>query len=395
MRVLRRLLAGLLLASFGAALGLGAMEAGVRLLHLVPSRFWNPDPLLGTWHIPGKSGWWTQEEHEFVVPVTISSAGLRDVEHPPDKPAGVRRVLLLGDSYIEALQVRLEEMLGRQLEQRLNEAGSQRYEVLSMGVSGYGTASEFLYYRETGRKWKPDVVVLSFYPGNDVKNNSPTLEPALIPTYDDAGNVQRVIGKESGGEPKGLLGSWQTYQYFRKQIVTRNPTAARLLVGLGLLKQSAMRPPPMMDGVPVDYWVYAAKPPEEWEKAWVHSENLIRALATEVRKDGAKFALIVVTARDHVHADSWRQVLDTYPGMSEKQWDLEGPERRVLDFCRREKIACLHLSPIFAAHLGDGERLHFVHDGHWTAAGHALVAKSLAAFLNENGLIQADKTEVR
>jgi hypothetical protein len=81
--------------------------------------------------------------------------------------------------------------------------------------------------------------------------------------------------------------------------------------------------------------------------------------------------------------------------MSEKQWNLDGPERRVLDFCRREKIACLHLSPIFAAHLGDGERLHFVHDGHWTAAGHALVARSLAAFLNENDSTQADKTEVR
>ena len=48
-----------------------------------------------------------------------------------------------------------------------------------MGVSGYGTASEYLWYRDVGRAFHPDIVLLSFYPGNDVRNNSPTLEPTL------------------------------------------------------------------------------------------------------------------------------------------------------------------------------------------------------------------------
>jgi hypothetical protein len=396
MGVLRRLLAGLLLVSFGAALGLGALEAGVRVLHLVPSRFWQPHPLLGTWHVAGKTGWWTQEEHEFTVPVTISSAGLRDVEHEVAKPPGVRRVLLLGDSYIEALQVPLEQMIGRQLEQRLSEAGGRRWEVISVGVSGYGTASELLYYREMGRRWSPDVVVLAFYPGNDVRNNSPSLEPVLPPLYDEDGRLLRIVGKQGGGERRrGVLGSLQAYEYVRKQILTRNPAVARLLAGAGLMKESALRPIPMVDGVPVDYWVYAQTPSAEWERAWAYSEGLITELAAAAREDGAEFALAIVTARDHLYPDSWRQVLATYPGMSGKRWDLEGPERRILDFCRREKIACLHLSPIFAAHLDDGERLHFVHDGHWTAAGHALAARSLAAFLMDNDSIHSHETEVR
>ena len=49
-----------------------------------------------------------------------------------------------------------------------------------MGVSGYGTASEYLWYRDARpRAIEPDLVLLSFYPGNDVRNNSPTLEPTL------------------------------------------------------------------------------------------------------------------------------------------------------------------------------------------------------------------------
>jgi hypothetical protein len=107
------LVAGLALALVGLVLAAGAMEVGVRLLHLEPDRFWQPDPLLGTRPVPGRSGWWTQEDREFVVPVTINSHGWRDVERPVDKPPGTTRVLVLGDSFAEALQVPLDDFSSR------------------------------------------------------------------------------------------------------------------------------------------------------------------------------------------------------------------------------------------------------------------------------------------
>ena len=56
----RRLLAGAVLAGFGIGLALLSLEIGVRVLHLMPSRFWRPDATLGTRLIPGATGWWTQ-----------------------------------------------------------------------------------------------------------------------------------------------------------------------------------------------------------------------------------------------------------------------------------------------------------------------------------------------
>ena len=78
----RRLLGGLILVGFGVGMALLILEAGVRMLHLVPDRFWRPDPLLGTALLPDAHGWWTQEEHEFFVPVTINAAGRRDLDRP-------------------------------------------------------------------------------------------------------------------------------------------------------------------------------------------------------------------------------------------------------------------------------------------------------------------------
>ena len=43
----RELLAGTVLAGMGILFALALLELGVRWLHLVPDRFWEPDPVLG------------------------------------------------------------------------------------------------------------------------------------------------------------------------------------------------------------------------------------------------------------------------------------------------------------------------------------------------------------
>ncbi len=379
----RRVLAATVLAGFGVALALGTLEIGVRMVHLVPDRFWAPDAKLGTKLVAGKRGWWTQEEREFTTPVQINADGRRDLERPVHKPPGTYRVLLLGDSFIEAMQVALEQTFARRLEAALNRPGGPPVEVISMGVSGYGTASQYLWYRDEGRAYGPDVVLLSFYPGNDVRNNSPTLEPTLRPVYDADGTLLRVAsaGRAGGGDgTRGWLASSAAYTYFRKLVITRQPALAERLATVGLLDQAAVRPLPMVDGVPVDYWVSAGEPPPGWGDAWAYTERLLATLRDAVRADGARFAVMVVTAHEQIYPGDWQQLLETYPAMQRVAWDLNGPERHVLAWCERAAVPCVQLSPAFLARR-DQERLHFPYDGHWTAAGNALAAQTVANFL--------------
>ncbi|MFN8643949.1 MAG: SGNH/GDSL hydrolase family protein [Candidatus Binatia bacterium] len=377
-----RLLGGLFLAAFGAALALGMLEVGVRVLHLVPDRFWQPDPKLGTVLVPGASGWWTQEEHEFFVPIRINAAGRRDLDRTPQKPPGTFRILLLGDSFVEALQVPIEQTFARALEQRLTADAGRPVEVVSMGVSGYGTAAEYLWYRDVGRSFGPDLVLLSFYPGNDVRNNSPILEPTLRPVYAPDGTPDHIAGGKGGeGGGRGLLGRSAAYQYARKVVLTRQPALAARLAGWGLLDAQALRPVPMEQGVPVDYGVFAVHPSPAWQDAWAHTEATLAALRDAVRADGATLVIMVVTAREQVYPDDWTQLQATYPAMREQSWDLNGPERRVLSWCALNDVPCVPLSPAFVAARDNAPRLHWHFDGHWTPAGHALAAETMAAAL--------------
>jgi hypothetical protein len=312
----------------------------------------------------------------------------------------VFRVLILGDSFIEAMQVPLEETFGRRLEAELETVmGKAAVQVASMGVSGYGTASQTLYYEQSGRRLEPDLVLLAFYPGNDVRDNSPALEPLLRPVYGRDETLERVVslGKDSANAEakRGLLWKLQSYQYARKILLTKQPRLAGFLADLGLLKQQAVREAETNGGVPVDYGVYAAALSVEWEDAWRRTTRLLERLNEAVRSDGSRLVIMIVTARDHVYPKAWARVLEANPPMRERRWDLEAPELRVVEWCKENAIPYIRLSPVFAERAKQGESLHFIYDGHWNAKGHALAARTVAASLEQAGLLDTKRTEER
>jgi hypothetical protein len=366
----------------------GLLEVGVRILHLVPDRFWEPDAVLGVRLIPGRRGWWTQEDREFLVPVQINRHGLRDVEREFAKPAGTFRILVLGDSFVEAMHVPLEDTFARQLEQRLNaDRPAVPIEVVAAGVSGYGTASELLYFERTGKRYQPDLVVLAFYPGNDVKNNSPVLEDTFKPVYAADGTVEKVVGAQRQRRP-GRRPRLQLWVYLRQMLLLRHPQLAQSLARLGWLKPGAIRTAPQRDGIPVDYGVYAASPDLQWQDAWVHTEQLLEQLRAAVGASGARLVIAVLSTRDQVYPDSWQRILAAHPRMQGQAWDLDAPQRRVEAWCVQHTVPCVLLGPRFRAAAERGAAyLHYPHEGHWTAAGHHLAAKILQDFLEQHRLV--------
>jgi hypothetical protein len=97
------------------------------------------------------------------VRIRVNAAGWRDDrEYAGSKPPGVRRVLVLGDSFTFAGKVRLEETFPKRLERLLNQAaGGERYEVLNLAVPGYNTRQQALQLAER-LTLGPDLVIVAF-----------------------------------------------------------------------------------------------------------------------------------------------------------------------------------------------------------------------------------------
>jgi hypothetical protein len=116
------------------------------------------DPIMAHEHIPGRSG------HLMGVNVAINSKGLRDREFPYQKPANVKRVLMLGDSVTFGWGVEMHMTASKQLESLLNASNSGgKYEVINTGVGNYNTSMEVQYFLTRGVNYSPDIIILNYF----------------------------------------------------------------------------------------------------------------------------------------------------------------------------------------------------------------------------------------
>ena len=97
------------------------------------------------------------------VEFRINALGLKDREYPAEKPAGVFRVLVLGDSYTEGFGLPIPQTMPKQLEAMLaRDRCARPVEIVNGGVSSYSPILEYLFLRQVAPTLDPDLLVLAF-----------------------------------------------------------------------------------------------------------------------------------------------------------------------------------------------------------------------------------------
>jgi hypothetical protein len=342
--------------------------------------WYQPDARLGWTLRPGLAYWWTREGRAFVE---INSAGMRDAEHALAKPHDVYRVAVLGDSYSEAFQLPREQAFWALLPERLAQCGiapGKRIEVLNFGVSGYGTAQEYLMLEARAIRYRPDLVLLQFTNGNDVANNSAALE-------DEKARPFFVFGRDGAlrlddsfaGSPAFAHRSGRSWQSLRAasdhsrvvQLVRgikEVPLMGRAHAGGGV--EQGLEPT-----------VLAGPRTPAWEEAWRVTEALIAKTAEFSARNGARFAVFTVPYAAQVHPDyRLREALAAKLGVR----DLLYPDRRISEFAKRNGIQAIALAPQMQG-LAEARFTYFhgfenvgMGVGHWNAQGHHTAADLIA-----------------
>ena len=377
------------LAAVAAALLIA--EVGLRLIGFRYLILYREDADVGYSLRPGAEGLWSGEGVETYI--RVNSDGLRDREHTKEKPPGTLRVAVVGDSYAEALQVPAESAFWSVAERRLQDCaalGGRKVEFINFGASGFSTARELILLRTHVRQYSPDVVVLLFTTGNDVRDNSKTLASkyeglplpyfvyengALVP--DDSLIRERNESLKfrfrqsfAGGALDWLRNHLRVVGLFDKARVASQNTR---------LKQSDERTgfEPGLDAQ-----VYAEPKDPLWADAWRLTEGLLLAVRDEARTQGARLLVVTGSSGIQVHPDaSARGRFARALGVE----DLLYPDARVRALGEREGIDVLNIAPALRDYA-ERERV-FLHGkngfGHWNALGHRLAGERLAERLCE------------
>lgn len=108
---------------------------------------------------------------EFSVSYRFNDHGCRGPDYVIPKPAEVRRILVLGDSYALGVGVHEEDTVAARLQTLLNAdanpAAGVRYEVINCAVSGYSTLQERLLFEILAPVYQPDIVLLGMVMNDD------------------------------------------------------------------------------------------------------------------------------------------------------------------------------------------------------------------------------------
>jgi len=349
------------LALFNLVVAVVLLELGLRVAvgELFPPRFFEPHAQFGHFHVPGRTGW--QRTGEYSSYIAINSKGLRDHERPYAKPAGVFRILVLGDSFVEGLQVGQSETFPARLEEVLNQHYNMPFEVINAGVSRYGTSNALLFLEGEGVRYQSDLVIYAFYP-NDVTDN---IENGLFELAGDQ-LIARPVTVSSVERARGILYDFSYIYRF----------ALALSLRLGQATDETLIDTDWGKVLPI----YRAHLHPREERAWQLTRLLLERMRVATTRAGAR--LVVVCLPEHFQSEDrlWAQV-----AQSAEVLERDAPNRALADVVP-EGTAYLDLLPGFQA-AAQRQALYYAQDHHFNAAGHALAADLIATYLAAQGLL--------
>jgi hypothetical protein len=176
MRALVAMAAGLGKLGLAALATLALLELGVRIFapqvlpHDVPD-LWTPDPEMGWHRAPGVRI--LANTGERGVEICTDAQGDRIHCSANRPPVCRRRILVIGDSFVEALAIPFRQTVWARIEEDTGAC------VEVAGVAAYGLGQYLKLARERVTAPEPyDLVILSFFAGNDFTEDAERIPPA-------------------------------------------------------------------------------------------------------------------------------------------------------------------------------------------------------------------------
>jgi len=364
-----------------AAVHRGLVCPGAPPTFAVPDRnFGWTHPASTTVRVFGCAG----SRYEYSTVTTFNSKGLNSPEHSYDREPGTARVLVLGDSVAEAMQVERADNFSERLQVMLRQRKRQ-VEVINTGHSGYGTDNELLYFEHEGARYSPDVVLLAFNLQNDIAENSGTIAARMY-----TGGPQRPKADVRIGAGDNVVIDTSAFVRFEQQWNDRgwavrppmpwlrnNSFFVRRLFDLFLADRSK---PAVAAGVPypVHFDVYRTGNTPDWDEAWNVTSALLRELHRATEAAGAQLLVAVIPSHETVDPAQWSMFVQLFPALAGGSWDLELPRRRILDVLAAQHINFVDTTPLLRQHLSQGSGPdYFDFDPHPNAGGHLLIAQAV------------------
>ncbi len=346
--------------------------------------FYQFHPATGWAQTPDNEGWFrgfSYPRAEFRIPVKINSQGFHSREEFIPDPQKLR-IAVLGDSFVQALQVKEEENLTSRLQENFSADGIKT-QVFNFGLSSIGTAHEYKIFQADVLKVQPQIVLLLFFP-NDLIDDSPFYSHesnVLVPEY--------VLKSDGGVEVLDFTARESdhivTYEFSSGRQQTENKALffKHFLFPelFDLLSKDRYGP---LDDYSAAFDVYKKEYPAELKDSLSVTVKLLKQMHAECVSRNIKFFVVLVPAKEQAEPGTWDHYLRLRSRiLDENQFDIAMPQKQMKQSLTGTAIPVLDLLADFQKESRQ-KVLYYREDLHFNPQGHDLAAKAITEFLYQN-----------
>lgn len=326
-----------------------------------------------------------QGRHPKII-ITHNSKGFRmDHEVSENK----KLIAITGDSFAYGFNVDDKTTISA----KLNELLGMEYEVINLGVRGYGTDQSFLRFIKDALQYKPKVVIHIFY-NNDfsnivsnyqynlykplivIENNSLKLANVPVPMSDGIKNP-----KPKEHEYKGFdrfMRSWSHFYILYKHKISKIKSIFK--------KQKEDYFKAYKDG---QMWSVEREYSNVMNYAFNLNSLIIEEYNRIANENNITFVLVLMPDRVSIDPNLQRATIEHYSNVDINFFDFYKPYYLLENFAKSKGIKILNLYQRFKEEYQQNKRDIFLFDGdpHLNDYGNELFAKELHKYLAQQGLV--------
>jgi hypothetical protein len=318
--------------------------------------YFEADPYTGTRLKANSTGGYYND-----ISANANSHGHRDQDVSLHKPDGIFRIMIIGDSFTVGANVEERDAYPSVLEELLTQQVSPKIEVINTGIGGHSPWQYAQYLEHYGLEFKPDLVVVGLFVGNDVIVDRFSLEQTQTAV------MGRRIRRESAADP--LIET--------KVFLYENSHIARMYMNLGVPVNIDFRRQACDDFIPIYITIQSRRLPVHLREmnesnaalAAKSIEQIVR-MSDLATANGSELVVVLIPDENQLNPDLQKQVIEAG---TEDDYDFSMPQSMLRDAFAAEDIPVIDLLRAFR----DDPRCMYMNETHWTPQGHKLAAQRI------------------
>lgn len=328
------------------------------------------------WRPDAKFGWRHHEDAntkinfgQAEVTFRTNEEGFRiNARKDENQKASKQSILVLGDSFLEAVQVESRNTVPQVLQTELNKQSKIDSRFYNAGVSGWGPNHYFLETQRVLAKGEPEIdrVLVFLYLANDIVREEVTFFQEK-----DKHNTHSFRMPQSFSKREFVRGVFYPINDF----LDKKSHLYALIKAKNNKRLIKM-------GLSSNYFPFVFRKRFEHHSSWATTTRICKKIEQAFAKNDAPVSFVLIPTTYQVKPEVQRDYLNAFD-INADSVDMEQPNRILAQLFEKDSLSLFDPLPFFRKKTRNGAVLYGSIDAHFNEEGHKAMAEYLMPMLSQ------------